>query len=110
MAKEMRAHNLLNFPQLKELPNLVWQTAKASQKDKDGNVREWEYQHPVFDGSQVPEIVRILGNDNLAAILTDEAKLIYRSAPTEEKLMSDAVAALVRTGKFTREEAEAMFA
>lgn len=123
MAKEMKSHNLLNFPALKELPNLKWETAtagKGQKKDANGKVLKdaegkvipeetWDYTYPVFTADMVPAIRGILGDENLAAILTDEGKVTYRSAPTEEKLMNDAIAALVRTGKMTLAEAKALF-
>lgn len=102
MAKEMVKHNLLNFPALKELPNLEYKTAEASKttKDKAGKETEtkWSFEYPVFTADHVSEIVRILGPENLAAILTDEAKTIYRTAPSQEKLTNDAIQALVRAG------------
>lgn len=112
MAKEMREHNLMNFrAQIEALPGLAWEKTEATQrtKDKNGNVTEdkWEYSYPDFSADHVPQLVAILGNENVAALFTDAAKLTYRNAPTQEKLMQNAIDAMVRAG-VPREQAEAL--
>lgn len=104
MAKEIKVHNLTNFPKLKELPGVTWSEGEGVEKDKDGVEKKYTFKYLVFDKSHFQSITSIIGVDNLVAILNDESKRVFRSAPSEEKLQSDAVNALIRVG-FSKEKA-----
>lgn len=104
MAKEIKVHNLTNFPKLKELPGITWEKGKGEEKDKDGNVVPYEFKYLVFKNEHYQSVLNIIGLSNLVAILNDESKRVFRSAPSEEKLQTDAVNALIRVG-FSKEKA-----
>lgn len=107
MAKEMRDHNLLNFRQaISNLPGTEWKEAEATSKDKEtGKETKWTFKYPVLSDADFLQIVETLGADNIVANLNDISKVVFRSAPTEEKLFNDAIANFMRLG-LSKEDAE----
>lgn len=120
MAQPTKLHNLTNFPALLELPNTTKETVKAKEKvvDAEGNpvldekgkptTTERSYESPKYSAEDFSKIVEILGKENICAILSDEAKVVYRNAKTPEQLRQDAINAMIRAG-LSKEVAEAAF-